>query len=220
MIKMEQQKNCVIYSRVSSQDQNYERQTAELKKYAADNDLKVIGIYEEKISGKNTDRPKLNEISNLVQDKKIQHILVYDLSRLARNTGAAIQFIDFLTLNNCSLTIKDLNLTTLSKTGKPDLNTTFMIQILSAVYEMERGTIRARLESGYNNHIKTGGRVGRAVGYEKPIEEMNYFNEVKRELRAKSSLRKTKDILSGRGKNISLGSIVKVKNYLISTNQI
>jgi len=42
-----------------------------------------------------------------------------------------------------------------------------MIQILTSVSEMEKIQIRQRIKSGYDNHIKNGGKVGRNEGYKK-----------------------------------------------------
>ena len=214
------QPTAAIYSRVSTEDQDFARQTAELKVYAAAYGLDIKFIFEEKISGKNKERPELNKLSELIQDKKIQHVLVWDLSRLARSTADTLQLINFFTTNQVSLHIKDIALITLDKDLKMSPNSNFMITILAAAYEMERHTIRARLDSGYKHHLKNGGKVGRNIGYEKPIEQIKFFNEVKRELRSGLAIRKTQGVLQSKGKNISLGSIVKVRNHLIQTNQL
>ena len=43
--------NCVIYSRVSTEEQDNERAINELKEYAAYKKYDIIGIFEEKITG-------------------------------------------------------------------------------------------------------------------------------------------------------------------------
>ena len=48
-----------IYSRVSTLDQDYKRQTNELKEYAQYMGIEITHVFEEKESGFNDDRPEL-----------------------------------------------------------------------------------------------------------------------------------------------------------------
>ncbi len=68
----------VGYIRVSSIEQNTESQKSLLDKIGMDK------IFEEKISGKNTDRPQLQAMLEYVREGDT--VYVKDLSRLARNT--------------------------------------------------------------------------------------------------------------------------------------
>lgn len=217
MIKMNK---TVIYSRVSTDEQDYTRQTAELKTYAAAYSLEVIGIFEEKKSGKNLERPELTKMLQLVADQKVNHVLTYELSRLGRSTADVLQITDKLTEHKCSLHIKNLSLITLDADLKVSAQTTFFLTMLAAVATLERHTIRDRMKSGYDHYLKKGGKVGRSVGYSKPIDQMNYFAEIKRELRAALSIRKTQKQLKADGKKVSIGSVSKVRNYLIQTKQL
>lgn len=210
----------VIYSRVSTNEQDYSRQTAELKTYAAAYGYTIIAVFEEKLSGKNTDRPELQKMLKLVETEKINHVLSYDLSRIGRSTTDVISIIDQLTALECSLTIKKLNITTLDQNKKMSAECTAFLTIFSAIDQLERSTIRERMKSGYNHYLKNGGKVGRSVGYVKPIEQMNYYSEIKRELRAEKSIRNTQAILEKVNKKVSLGSVAKVRNYLVQTKQL
>ena len=44
-------KKAVIYSRVSTENQEFQRQTTELNEFAMDNKYDVVRVFEEKISG-------------------------------------------------------------------------------------------------------------------------------------------------------------------------
>lgn len=48
---MKDKQTAVIYARVSTNDQSYQRQLAELEKYAAANDFNLLAVFEEKITG-------------------------------------------------------------------------------------------------------------------------------------------------------------------------
>ena len=206
----------VIYARVSTADQENSRQIAELQQYAKALNYEVIEIYQEKISGAKVaaDRPAMDAMLQAIEQKEVKHVLVWDLSRFSRNTKDALDVIEQLNSCCCSLTIKGLNINTLDKDCKPDPMATMFLQILLAVYEMERKSIRSRMKSGYDHYLENGGKVGRAAGYVKPIDQIQYFADIKRNLKANLSLRKTQAILNQQGKKISLGTIVKVQQYL------
>ena len=212
---MDKQK-AVIYARVSTADQENSRQIAELQQYAKDLNYEVIEIYQEKVSGAKAaaDRPAMDAMLKQISAEAVKHVLVWDLSRFSRNTKDALDVIEQLNSCCCSLTIKGLNINTLDKDCKPDPMATMFLQILLAVYEMERKSIRSRMKSGYDHYLENGGKVGRAAGYVKPIDQIQYFADIKRNLIAGLSLRKVKGVLLEQKKKVSLGTIVKVQQYL------
>jgi DNA invertase Pin-like site-specific DNA recombinase len=167
----------VIFSRVSSQIQDYQRQTNELNDYATKMGYEVIGVFEEKISGakKNEERPALTEMMKFIKAKKVNKVLTWELSRIGRDTIQVLQTIQMLNESGISLYIKNFNIETLDEQGKQNVLSSFLIQILSSVYEMERTQIRTRISSGYDNFRKAGGKVGRKDGYKKPNEQ--FINE-------------------------------------------
>ena len=67
----------VIYSRISTQIQDYKRQTEELKDYSHKMGYEVVKTFEEKISGgkNNEDRPKLMEMINFIKENQIDKVL-------------------------------------------------------------------------------------------------------------------------------------------------
>ena len=213
MIKMNKQ-TAVIYARVSTSDQEYERQISEMEQYAKAQNYKVIHIYKEKLSGAKADRPELAAMLKAAADGSINMVLVWDLSRLSRNAKDTLEIIEALNLSCCSLHIKGLSITTLDKDCKPDMYASLFLQILAAVYEMERKSIRLRMESGFKHHLANGGKVGRTAGYVKPIDQIQYFTDIKRNLNAGLSLRKVKGALLEQNKKVSLGTIVKVQQHL------
>ncbi len=213
---MDKQK-AVIYARVSTADQENSRQIAELQQYAKTMNYEVIKVYQEKVSGAKAaaDRPAMDAMLQEIEQKEVKHLLVWDLSRFSRNTKDALDIIEILNNLCCSIKIKGFNyLSTLDKDCKPDPMATMFLQILLAVYEMERKSIRLRMKSGYDHHIENGGKVGRAAGYVKPIDQIKYYADIKRNLVAGLSLRKVKGALLEQKKKVSLGTIVKIQQHL------
>lgn len=173
----------VIFARVSTSLQEYDRQVNELTTLANTNGWNVEAIFTEKISGAkaNTERTELMNMINFVEAKHINKVLVTELSRLGRDTLQVLEVIETLNSKGISLYIQNYNIETLTQDGKVNAMSQFLITILAEVARMERKTIRERVESGYNNYRANGGKVGRKTGYKKAEEAMKtqYIEEIK-----------------------------------------
>lgn len=173
----------VIFARVSTGAQEYDRQLNELSALAESNGWSVEAVFAEKISGAktNTERTELMNMINFVEAKHINKILVTELSRLGRDTLQVLEVIETLNSKGISLYIQNYNIETLTQEGKVNAMSQFLITILAEVARMERKTIRERVESGYNNYRANGGKVGRKTGYKKAEKAMKtqYIEEIK-----------------------------------------
>lgn len=204
----------VIFSRVSSQVQDYQRQTDELKEYSKKMGWEVVKIFEEKISGgkKNEERPILMEMIDFIKENKehsIKKVITWELSRIGRSPIQVLRTIELLNENCISLYIKNFNLETLNDNCEVNPLSQFMIQILNSVNEMERTTIRMRMKSGYDNYRKTH-KVGRKEGFRK--DEQNLLTEYKdvvKLLKQGYSIRKVMKLTDK-----SSGTIQKVKKII------
>lgn len=76
----------IIYSRVSNtkQKEDLDNQEKILKEYAISNGSKIDISYKEIASGMNEDRPKFNELIDLVTDNKVDKIFISYKDRLTR----------------------------------------------------------------------------------------------------------------------------------------
>lgn len=166
--------NVVIYARVSTVTQDYQRQTSELKEYAQKMGYTVMNVFEEKVSGGkiNEDRPALMLMIEFIKNYNVNKVLCWELSRIGRNTIEALKTIKLLNANCISLYIKNYNIETLTEKCEVNPLSQFMIQILTSVSEMEKTTIRQRVKSGYDNFRSNGGKVGRKDGFVKPDEQL------------------------------------------------
>ena len=83
-------KRAVIYARVSSENdrQDTSRQITDLQKFSEANDMEIVKIYEEHISGakKNEERHVLTECLDYCTGNNIDYLLLSELSRLGRST--------------------------------------------------------------------------------------------------------------------------------------
>lgn len=176
-------KKVVIFARVSTNIQDYERQVNELTSLSIQNNWIVSSTFCEKISGvkKNTERKELSNMIEYLRTNNINMVLVTELSRLGRDTLQVLEVIEQLNKLGISLYIQNYNIETLKEDGSINPMSQFLITILAEVARMERKTIRERVESGYNNYRLNGGKVGRKTGYRKKDIDMKeqYIEEIR-----------------------------------------
>jgi len=165
----------VGYYRVSTATQSTERQVAELEEYAKRNNVKLLRVFAEQISGavKNENRPELSAMVNYVISKpNINKVIVWELSRLGRNTLEVLKTIEILTKYKINLHIISSNIETLDVDGNINPIARLILTIMAELGAMERKQIRDRMNSGYLHFLKRGGKVGRKDGYKKSDEKM------------------------------------------------
>lgn len=173
----------IIYARVSTQGQDYDRQLAELKQYADRMGCEIVKTFSEKISGakKVEERQAMSELLNYVETNKVDKVLIYECSRLSRRAVDFLSIIEIFNEKKISLYIHQNGLETLLPSCEINPITTLVLGILAQFNSMERSLIRSRMESGYNNFRNNGGVVGRKTGYRKTAEQMKeeYAEEIR-----------------------------------------
>ena len=173
----------IIYARVSTAGQDYDRQLAELKQYADRMGYDVVKTFSENISGakKVEERQAMTELLNYIEVNKVDKVLIYECSRLSRRAVDFLSIIEIFNEKKISLYIHQNGLETLLPNGKINPIATLVLGILAQFNGMERSLIRSRMESGYNNFRNNGGVVGRKTGYRKTSEQMKeeYAEEIR-----------------------------------------
>ncbi len=204
--------SAVIYGRVSTAVQDYERQVSELKTYADRMGYDVRAEFCEKVSGAKrvNEREQLTELLNYVTANHVDKVLIYECSRLSRRVVDFLTIIEQLTEQGISVYIHQNGLETLQPDGKPNPIAQLVLGILAQFNSMERNLIRSRMESGYIHYRSNGGVVGRKVGYKKSDEVLLSENaEVVKLLKKGYSLRNISKI-TGR----SVNTIRKVQQII------
>lgn len=143
----------IIYSRVSTESQDYNKQIDELKEYAKRNDIEIINIYAEKASGFNDGREEYKKVKQLTKED-VDIILIWELSRLSRNAiELQIEVRDFVK-KGIDLYFKKEELHTLDANGKEVESTGIIISLLSKFAEGEAKTLKQRTRSGRIYKVK------------------------------------------------------------------
>ena len=124
------------YIRVSTIEQNTERQLR---------DVVCDRVYEEKISGKDTNRPQLQAMLSNIRSGDI--INIHEMSRLARNTRDLLNLVEEMTSKGATIVFHKENLT-FKGDGKQDPYQKMMMTMLGAVAELERSILLERQREG------------------------------------------------------------------------
>lgn len=208
-------KTVVIYTRVSTQGQEYERQLAELRDYAARMNYEVVEEFSEKVSGAKRveEREALMNLLRYVEANKVDKVLIYECSRLSRRAIDFLTVIEHLSSLKVSVYILQNGLETLMEDGSVNPIASLVLGIIGQFNSMERSLIRSRMASGYKHYREVlNGTVGRKKGYRKSDEQMKeqYSKEIQL-LRKGLSLRNIQAITS-----TSVNTLRKLKAIAMS----
>ncbi len=155
------------YVRVSSQDQNQQRQIQQL------NEIGMDMIYQEKVSGANMNREQLQKMLNDLHTADT--IYVTDLTRITRSTQDLFLLIDQIKSKNADLvSLRD----TWLDLSEDNPYSQFLITVMAGVNQLERDLIRMRQREGIEIAKKEGKFKGRVKKYHKEHEGMNYAIEL------------------------------------------
>lgn len=146
------------YARVSSKEQNEERQLNAFKDFNIDE----RDIYIDKQSGKDFNREQYNILKHILRENDL--LVIKSIDRLGRNYEMIMSEWKDIT-KNIKADILVIDMPLLDTRKNKDLLGTFIsdlvLQILSYVAEQERTFIKQRQKEGINNAIKNGVKFGR-----------------------------------------------------------
>ena len=135
------------YVRVSSLDQNPERQLEQIQ---------VDKMFTDRASGKDTDRPELDALLSFVREGDT--IVIHSMDRLARNLDDLRRLVQKLTKRGVSIQfVKE----TMTFTGEDSPMANLMLSVMGAFAEFERALIRERQREGIALAKKRGVYRGR-----------------------------------------------------------
>lgn len=170
------------YARVSTQMQaedgmSLNAQEKQLKAAAELAGYEAVLLREEGRSGKSIQgRPVLREALEDLDSGKAQALYVTRLDRLARSTRDFLSIIDRSHKNEWRLALLDLGLDTATYQGR------FVVTIMAAMAEMERGMISMRQKDVHQDRKDQGKRWGIDLGPKSLIDE-----EIRRRIHSERS---------------------------------
>ena len=158
------------YARVSSKDQNEERQLKAFKNYGIDD----RDIYIDKKSGKDFEREQYQLIKNILREDDL--LVIQSIDRLGRNYEMIVNEWKDIT-KNIKADIVVLDMPLLDTRQKKDLLGTFIndliLGLLSYIAQTEREKIKTRQRQGIDIALSNGVKFGRPK-----INKPDNYNEV------------------------------------------
>lgn len=139
--------NKVAYIRVSSKDQNSGRQHQVLEVY------KIDRFFEEKVSGKDVNRPELKRLLDWVREG--DSLYVESFSRLARNMLDLLKIVDVLIQKKVGFISLKESIDTTTPAGRLQLG------VFAAIYQFERECSKERQREGIDLALAEGRAYGR-----------------------------------------------------------
>ena len=197
----------VGYARVSSNSQNLDRQIAALQ------GSHVKKIFQEKISGKNTERPELQKMLAFIRED--DEVVVLSLDRLGRNSNDISNIIQEIRKKGAVLHV--LNFPSFEGIKDPNLKallTNMILEVEKFSAQQERERIHERQREGIQLAKERGAYKGRPTEYSATSTDPQkrlIYKEIVRLLAQKEAGKKITITDIARQTNVSRYTVYKIK---------
>jgi len=141
-----------IYCRVSTEEQDAQKQETICKLHCDRNNLDIYNIYMDIISGTSTSRPEFNKMLEDMRHYKFGGIIVTKLDRIGRSLQHLLTLFDEFMKKGVHFVAVTQNIDTSTASGK------LQMHILAAFAEFERNIISERTKEGMRNAKNVGKR--------------------------------------------------------------
>jgi site-specific DNA recombinase len=141
-----------IYCRVSTDEQNADKQEYICLEYCKRMNYEVYRIYKDVISGATSSRPEFNILLEDMRENKFDCIMVTKLDRLGRSLQHLLSLFNEFSKRGVQFIATTQNIDTTSSSGR------LQMQIMGAFAEFERSIISERTKEGLKRKVKTGKR--------------------------------------------------------------
>lgn len=157
------------YARVSSKDQNLDRQVELLQD--------VSKVFSDKLSGQTTERPQLQAMLDYIREGDI--VIVTELDRLGRNNQDLTQIMNKIQAKGATLEV--LNLPSMNGVQDENLRrliNNLVIELYKYQAEAERTKIRERQQQGIELAKKQGKYKGKPQKYREDDPKLQFAFEL------------------------------------------
>ena len=149
----------IKYTRTSSSSQMGQRFLVDTQKYDE-------VYFDQGISGTKPFRERTNgmKIITLVEEGRLEELVVPELRDIGRNTYDTISVLDYMEKHNVIVTIQSLGNLQSIIDGKKNPLWTLISSIMSSLYQMELENLKLRTHMGRQSYLMRGGKLGRKMG--------------------------------------------------------
>lgn len=158
-----------LFIRVSTAQQDYDRQISDLTEYCQQKGYMITKVIATKITGTKTlaDRQDLQELLSAANRNEFQKVIVSEISRIGRNARDIRNTIDQLHRKKIAVVFKNLGgLESIDDSGNESFVTNIIIAIYSELAQEEKRILSERIKSGLAEARRKGKRMGRPEGAE------------------------------------------------------
>jgi len=151
-----------LYCRVSTEEQNLDRQRNETYDYAVENldvDPSAIEVFTDKSTGRDTDRDAFQELASTIRDGGVDRVVVLELTRLTRSMRDLSEIINEFQDHGTGLHIVDRGLD-LDPHDSDPMSEAF-IYLTGVFAQLEADMMKKRTLSGIRAAQEAGKHTGR-----------------------------------------------------------
>lgn len=150
-------KKAVIYYRVSTSEQNCDRQKNDLVPFVKAMGYEIVKTFEEKKSATEDmkTREQLTEMRKLTKDT-VDTIFIWDITRLSRKSIDFINLVHEFSEKSINIWFYDKSLQTLDANGKTNAITEMYMYILGLFAQMDAENLKAKYNSGKEAALAKG----------------------------------------------------------------
>lgn len=160
--------NIYAYCRVSTTEQNLDRQVEAITKYCEENNIVLTKWYEDKVSGKNFERTNYLEMKEKVEKDDV--IIIKELDRFGRSMTLIKEEWQYFMDKGVKIIVIDMPLISSDLSGKKTLDMQFIsnlvFEVLCYSAEKEREKLSQRTKEGIKAARNKGKNIGRPTVYQ------------------------------------------------------
>lgn len=160
--------NIYAYCRVSTADQNLDRQVEAIKKYCEEGNITITKWYQDKVSGKTFERE--NYLIMKEEVNKDDVIIIKELDRFGRSMTLIKEEWQYFMDKGVKIIVIDMPLISSDLSGKKTLDMQFIsnlvFEVLCYSAEKEREKLSQRTKEGIKAARNKGKNIGRPTVYE------------------------------------------------------
>ena len=177
-------KKCYLYLRVSTTNQDYERQREDLTKFAMAYDWEIVDTFEDKQSGKDDDRIGFLSLRAQLENpsNEVKTVFVWECSRLSRRISTLSTLIDDWRSKHINVMFhKERCWLFDPDTGAEDKQSYAFLCVISAFAQIEIEGMRQRIESSRKKYIENNQTFNARPGFgwvrNKGTKKLEVFEE-------------------------------------------
>jgi len=183
-------KKAVGYIRVSTLKQtkghSLDYQKDSIEKYCKSNDIELVKLFIDKGLSGYKYRPKFNKMNEYINDKKVDFVITYSITRYGRSTQDLLYHINILEDKEIKFVSIKEQFDVTTKTGK------LLLGMLALIADFEAETIKERMQAGRAWAQEHGTKSGKPIG--RPKKDIDW-DTVKKLREKKVSWNKTASLV-------------------------